>query len=143
MIQKAIGSLKERGGSSKLAILKYICANFKVRDEKSVNVHLKLALKSGVKSCSLRQSKETGASGSFHLGKVRKGKPAKKAAKPKAAKPKKAKSPKNAKKPAAKKPVAKKAVKKPAAKKAAKPKMAKTPKKSAAKKAANTLKKEG
>lgn len=136
MIQAAVASLKERGGSSRQAILKYVCANYKVGDEKTANSHLKLALKAGVKSGSLKQSKGTGASGSFKLGEAKK-KPAKKAAKPKAAKPKKAKSPKKVKKPAAKKPAAKK----PAAKKAAKPKKAKTPKKASAKKATKSPKK--
>ena len=115
MIQAAVSSLKERGGSSRQAILKYICANYKV-DDKAANSHLKLALRAGVKNGSLKQSKGTGASGSFRLGEAKK-KPAKKAAKPKAAKPKKAKSPKKAKKPAAKKPAAKKT----SVKKAAKP----------------------
>ncbi|CAC5387915.1 H1_5 [Mytilus coruscus] len=48
------------------------------------------------KSNSLKQSKGTGASGSFKIGEVAKPakKPAKKAVKPKAAKPKKAKTPK-------------------------------------------------
>ena len=55
-----------------------------------MNVHLKVALKAGVKSGSLKQSKGTGASVSFRLNKVKKAKPAKKAAKPKAVKPKKA-----------------------------------------------------
>lgn len=135
MIQAAVSSLKERGGSSRQAILKYILANYKV-DEKQANNHLKLALRAGVKAGSLKQSKGTGASGSFRLGEKPKKKPAKKATKPKAAKPKKAKSPKKAKKPAAKKPAAKKT----AAKKVAKPKKAKTPKK-AAKKATKSPKK--
>ncbi|MET0107219.1 MAG: histone H1/H5 family protein, partial [Sedimenticola sp.] len=134
MIKAAVSSLKERGGSSRQAILKYILANYKVGDEKSANSHLKLALRAGVKNGSLKQSKGTGASGSFRLGEVKKEKPAKKAAKPKAAKPKK--SPKKAKKPAKKT-----AAKKPAAKKAAKPKKAKTPKKPAAKKASKSPKK--
>ncbi|CAC5408136.1 H1_5 [Mytilus coruscus] len=157
MVGKAISALKERGGSSRQAILKYIIANFNVgSDAKTVNTHLKLALKSGVKSNSLKQSKGTGASGSFKIGEVAKPakKPAKKAVKPKAAKPKKAKTPKKTatKKPAAKKPAGEKkaakpkakkpATKKPAAKSAkkatkspkktkaaAKPKKAKTPKK--------------
>jgi histone H1/5 len=134
MIAAALGALKERSGSSRLAILKYIQSNYKVGDNAtSVNAHLKLALKSGVKSGSLKQTKGVGASGSFKLGEVKKA--AKKATKPKAAKPKKAKTPK---KKAPKKPVAKKTAgaaapkkakvaKKPAAKKA------KTPKKAAAK----------
>ena len=132
MIQSALGSLKDRKGSSRQAVLKYINANYKVGDNAtSVNAHLKMALKAGVKNGSIKQSKGTGASGSFKLGEVQK--VAKKAAKPKAAKPKKAKTPtKKAAKPAkktaaAKKPAAKKAAKKPAAKKA------KTPKKAAAK----------
>ena len=104
MVAQAIGALKERGGSSRAAVLKYILKNFKVgNNETAVNSHLKLALKAGVKAGSLKQAKGTGASGSFKLGE-----------KPKAAKPKKA-------------------AKKPAAKKAAKPKKAKSPKKPAAK----------
>ena len=125
MIAAAVKSLKSRGGSSRAAILKYIEANYKVGANKAVvNSHLKLALRAGVKNGALKQSKGTGASGSFKLGEVKKAAP-KKAKKPKAAaKPKKAKTPKKA----AKKPAAKKAaVKKPAAKKA------KTPKKAAAK----------
>ena len=147
MVQKAITALKERGGSSRQAILKYIMANFNVgADAKVVNVHLKLSLRNGVKNKSLKQSKGTGASGSFRLGEVKPAKkPAKKAAKPKAAKPKKAKSTPKKKKAAAKKPAGEKkaakpkAAKKPAAKKAAKPKKAKkspAKKKPAAKKVA-------
>ena len=110
MVGKAIAALKERGGSSRQAILKYIMANFNVgKDAKTVNVHLKLSLRAGVKNKSLKQSKGTGASGSFKIGEVvkPKKKPAakpKKAVKPKAAKPKKVKTPK---KTAAKKPKAK------------------------------------
>ena len=148
MIAAAIVALKERSGSSRQAILKYISANYKVGDH--AGTHLKLALKRGVTSGALKQVKGTGASGSFKVAekaKVPKKKPAakkpaakktpaKKAAKKPAAKktPKKAKkaTPKKAaKKPAAKKPAAKKPAKKPAAKKPAK-KVAKkksTPKK--------------
>jgi histone H1/5 len=44
MVGKAISALKERGGSSRQAILKYIMANFNVgKDAKSVNAHLKLS----------------------------------------------------------------------------------------------------
>ena len=99
MVGKAITALKERGGSSRQAVLKYIMANFNVgKDAKTVNVHLKLSLRAGVKNKSLKQSKGTGASGSFKIGEVvkPKKKPAakpKKAVKPKAAKPKKAKTP--------------------------------------------------
>ena len=155
MIAAAIASLKERSGSSRQAVLKYVMANYKVGNEVTkINARVKTALKAGVKAGTLKQAKGTGASGSFRLGdkKVAAAKP-KKAKKPKAAakKPaaKKPKSPK--KKTAAKKPKSpakkaakpKKAAKSPAkkaakspAKKAAKPKKVKTPKKAAAKKPA-------
>merc|ERR1712186_17598 len=123
MVAAAIKALKERSGSSRQAILKYIIANNKVGDEKKAASRLKLALKKGVAGGALKQVKGAGAYGSFRL--------AKEEPKPKAAKV--------AKKPAAKKPAAKKAAaKKPAAKKAAKKPAAKKPaaKKPAAKKAA-------
>ena len=157
MIRAALESLKERGGSSRQAILKYIMANFKVgNDVNSINSHLKLALKSGVKKGALKQAKGTGASGSFKLGekpKTEKKPKAKKVTKPKAAKPKKAaaakpkkaagekktaekkKSPKKAAAPKKVKTPKKKAPAKSPKKAAAKPKKAKTPKKTAAKKA--------
>merc|ERR1711962_797401 len=102
MITAAIAALKERTGSSRQAIVKYISANYKVGD--SAGTHVKLALKRG------------GASGSFKNVEKAKPKPKKPAAKKPAAK--KAKKP-AAKKPAAKKPAAKKTpkkAKKPAAK---------------------------
>ena len=40
------------------------------KDERTVNNHLKLALRAGVKNNSLKQAKGTGASGSFRLGKL-------------------------------------------------------------------------
>ena len=135
MIAAAIVALKERSGSSRQAILKYVAANYKVGE--GANTHVKMALKRGVASGDLKQVKGTGASGSFKV--AEKAKPAKKkpAKKPAAKKPaaKKA-TPKKSKKPAAAKkatPKKKKAVvKKPAAKKAAK----KVVKKKAAKKVA-------
>ena len=113
MIVDAIKALKERTGSSRQAIVKYIIANFKVGD--NANVQVKLALKRAVAAGLIKQVKGTGASGSFRVV-------------PQAA-PKKTKA---VKKPAAKKPAAAKkaAAKKPAAKKATKPKA--TPKKKAA-----------
>merc|ERR1712224_83754 len=116
MIAAAITALKDRTGSSRQAILKYICANYKVDVAKGA---LKMARASGK------------GAGSYKVVKAEKPKKVKKAKKPKAKKPKKvkaakkpaakkAKKPKKAaKKPAAKKPAAKKAAKKPAAKKAA------------------------
>lgn len=69
MIKQALMTLKERGGSSRQAVLKYIMANFNVgKDESVVNSHLKMALRAGVKNSTLKQSKGTGATGSFRLG---------------------------------------------------------------------------
>jgi hypothetical protein len=132
MITAAIGTLKERSGSSRQAITKYIKANFKVSD--GADTHLKIALRRGVAAGSLKQVKGTGASGSFKLAE----KAVKKVVKKKKAvakKPAAKKTPK--KKPAAKKapkkkPAAKKAAKKPVAKKPAAKKAKKTPKKKAA-----------
>merc|ERR1711997_643394 len=117
MILAAIPALKERGGSSRQAILKYIVANNKVDAAKAAGP-LKLALRKAL------------AAGT--IGKVEKPKKAPKAKKPKAKKVVKKKA---AKKPAAKKAKkpAKKAAKKPAAKKAAKkPAKKVAPKKKAA-----------
>merc|ERR1712168_1485947 len=132
MIATAVAALKERSGSSRQAILKYIVAHNKVGDEKTAAVHLKMALKRGVASGALKQVKGVGASGSFKLVKAEKP-----AAKPKKAAPKKtaAKKP-SAKKTATKKPSPKKAVKKVVKKAAKKPVAKKAAKKPAAKKAA-------
>ena len=134
----AISALKERGGSSRQAILKYIMANFNVgKDAKPVNAHLKLALRTGVKNKSLKQLKGTGASGSFKIGEVKAAKKpakAKKAPKPKAAKPKKAKKAAGIKKATKPKTKKQKKTKKPSTKKAsAKPKKVKSSKKTSAK----------
>jgi len=158
MIKDALTALKERGGSSRQAILKYIVKHYKLGgEEKIINSHLKLALKAGVKNHTLKQSKGSGAAGSFRIGEKKvekkpkakkpKATKAKKARKPKAAgaaKAKKARSPKKAgakpKKAGGAKPKATKA-KKPKAAKAARPKSPKAkkakaarPKKAAAKK---------
>merc|ERR1712168_957508 len=126
MIAAAITALKDRTGSSRQAILKYICANYKV-DAAKAAVQVRLALKRGVAKGALKMARASGkGAGSYKVVK------AEKAKKPKAKKPKKvkkAKKPaaKKAKKPkkAAKKPAAKKAAKKPAAKKAVKKAVAK------------------
>ena len=114
MIVAAITALKERGGSSRQKILKYIQDTYKVGE--SANTHLKMALKRGVAGGALKQTKGAGASGSFKVGdkpKVAKKKPA-------AKKPAVEKKPKAPKAPAKKAPAAKKpkaAKKAPAAKK--------------------------
>lgn len=90
MVKTAIATLKERNGSSRQAILKYIQGNFKVGS--NADTVVKRSLKSMVKDGKLVQTKGTGASGSFKLGaKAEKKAPKKKTA---AAKPKKATTPK-------------------------------------------------
>ncbi|XP_050703960.1 histone H1-delta-like [Eriocheir sinensis] len=128
MIADAIGALKERSGSSRQAILKYIVAHNKVGDEKKAGVRVKLALRKQVQTGALKQVKGSGASGSFKLAedvKEAKAKPAKKKVVKKPAAKKVVKKP--AAKKVAKKPAAKKAAKKPAAKKAVKKPVAKKP----------------
>ena len=139
MLASAIAALKERNGSSRQAIVKYIMANFKVgTDQKAINSRVKVALKAGVKAGTLKQAKGTGASGSFKV--AEKAKAVKKLPKKAAKKPAAAKKATPKKSKAAKKPLAKKeGAAKPKA--AAKPKKAKaTPKKAAAPKKAKTPK---
>lgn len=58
MVIKAVTALKERNGSSRQAILKYIMANFAVgADPKAANLHLKQALKRGITSGALKNTK--------------------------------------------------------------------------------------
>ena len=122
MIAAAIVALKERTGSSRVAILKYIKANYKVGDNAATCV--KNALKKGVVAGALTQVKGVGSNGSFKVTK-------------KVEKPKKKPAAKKTPKKAAKKPAAKKtAAKKPAAKKTPKKAAKKTPKKAAKKPAA-------
>ncbi|KAI1709108.1 linker histone h1 and h5 family domain-containing protein [Ditylenchus destructor] len=69
MTKKAITELKEHKGSSRAAILKYILQHYKVGDNiVKINAHLRQALKRGVVTGSLKQTKGTGASGSFRIG---------------------------------------------------------------------------
>merc|ERR1712058_122786 len=129
MIAAAITSLKDRTGSSRQAILKYICANYKV-DAAKATVQVRMALKRGVAKGALKMARASGkGAGSYKVVKAEKPKKVKKAKKPAV---KKAKKPKKA----AKKPAAKKAAKKPAKKAAKKPAAKKAAKKPAAKKAA-------
>ena len=96
MIKEAIKALKERGGSSRQAILKYILANYKIADAAKAQVRAKLAIRKMLEAKTIIPVK-----GSFKLPKEEKVAKPKKAAKKPAAK--------KAKKPAAKKPAAKKA----------------------------------
>lgn len=113
MVNNAIKSLKERGGSSLQAIKKYVSANYKVDAEK-LAPFIKKYLKGAVATGALVQTKGKGASGSFKLasaagkqstgsesGSAKPAKPktaAKRSAKPKAAKSKAEKPKKTAEK---------------------------------------------
>merc|ERR1712051_867513 len=66
MVAAAIAALKEKKGSSRAAIKKYIAANYKV-DIVKLAPHLKKALKTGVEKKTLVAVK-----GSFKLSKVEK-----------------------------------------------------------------------
>merc|ERR1712179_783525 len=116
MVEAAIGNLKERSGSSLMAIKKYIATNYKV-DVIRLNTHIKKALANGVEKKTLVRVKGKGANGSFKLGKSEKKDKLKKIAKkpkvakakkPKVAKAKKPKKPKKVKKESTPKPKAKK-----------------------------------
>lgn len=98
MVCQAIRELKDRKGSSFVAIKKYVLANFKVTA--SIVPHIKRFLRSGVTSGRLVRKSGTGANGRFRVGKTE------------APKKKKARKPKKApKKKAARKPKAKRATK--------------------------------
>uniref|UniRef100_A0A0R3RI79 H15 domain-containing protein n=1 Tax=Elaeophora elaphi TaxID=1147741 RepID=A0A0R3RI79_9BILA len=82
MIKAALLATQDKKGSSRAAILKYIMQNFAVGENPTmVNAHLRMGLKRGVASGTLKQMKGTGASGSFRLVDA-KSEPSKKAKKP-------------------------------------------------------------
>ena len=114
MIAAAIAELKERKGSSRQAIEKYIAANYKVGPK--YTGPLKQALKKGVEKGTFVQTKGVGASGSFRIAKPE---PVKKPAVKKPAAKKTTTKKVTKKAPAKKVPAKKTATKKPAAKKAA------------------------
>ncbi|KAL7078327.1 hypothetical protein ACQ4LE_002209 [Meloidogyne hapla] len=69
MIKKALSELKQKKGTSRLAILKFIMSNFNLGENTAkINSHLKMALKKGVQTGYLKQIKGIGAGGSFVLG---------------------------------------------------------------------------
>merc|ERR1712024_37640 len=138
MIKAAIKALGDKKGSSRQAILKYVCANYKVDAAKATS-RVRIALKKLVDSKAIVTAAAAGkkGAGSFKLP-AKEPKAAKKPAKPKAKKPKTAAKKKVAKKApakakAAKAPAKPKAKAAPAKKKAApaKPKAKSSPKKKA------------
>lgn len=137
MVKTAITCLKDRTGSSRQAIIKYILANYSVCDnQKMVASSVKMALKAGVAAQVFKQTKGVGASGSFKLGTG--SKPEK--AKTKASKAKKAAKPRSPKKPASKPKKKKAATKKSPKPKKSAPKKSVKSKKPAPKKASKVKK---
>ena len=65
MIAAAIKEMKERGGTSRQKIVKYIGAHYKVGN--AFGVQVRLAIRRMLKAGALLQAKGTGASGSFKL----------------------------------------------------------------------------
>merc|ERR1719402_166087 len=95
MIVESLTKLKDRSGTSRQVLLKYIMENYKVsKDIEKVRVPLKLALKKGVSVGTLKMAREAGkGSASYKVGeKFKEKKPLKKVKKPsvkESAKPKK------------------------------------------------------
>ena len=133
MVKAALENLKERKGSSLVAIKKYIATNYKA-DPVKMSVFIKKALASGVEKKTILQVKGVGMTGRFKIAKEE-AKP-KKAAKPKTA-TKKAATSKPKKKVAAKSKPAKKATPKKKVEKSKSAKSSAKPKKPVAKKAAS------
>ena len=67
MVVAAIQALKDRTGSSRQAIVKYIQANYKVGE--NCNNQVKVTLRKMGEKGTLKHSKGTGANGSFKVGK--------------------------------------------------------------------------
>jgi len=81
MISAAILSLKDRTGSSRQAIAKYVCANYKVDADKAA-LHLRKSLKKGLEDGVFKTARQSGkGAGSFKLVEKKK-KPTAKKAKP-------------------------------------------------------------
>ena len=82
MISAAILSLKDRTGSSRQVIAKYVCANYQVDADKAA-FHLRRALKKGLEDGVFKTARQSGkGAGSFKLVEKKKKKPAVKKAKP-------------------------------------------------------------
>uniref|UniRef100_A0A0R3S221 H15 domain-containing protein n=1 Tax=Elaeophora elaphi TaxID=1147741 RepID=A0A0R3S221_9BILA len=69
MVKEAITALKDRKGSSRVAILKYISNHYQLGDNgKRVLSQLRLAIKRGIATGKLTVAKGAGVNGSFRLG---------------------------------------------------------------------------
>ncbi|KAL4003436.1 linker histone H1 and H5 family protein [Acanthocheilonema viteae] len=69
MVKEAITALKDRKGSSRVAILKYISGRYQLGNNgKRVHSQLRLAIKRGIASGKFTLAKGAGVNGSFRLG---------------------------------------------------------------------------
>ena len=83
MISSAISTLKDRTGSSRQAIAKFVCANYEVDADKAA-LHLRRALKKGVEDGVFKTARKSGkGAGSYKLVLVVKKKKAAAVKKPK------------------------------------------------------------
>lgn len=79
MIKRAILALNDTKGASKAAILKYVAQNYQLGENLPViNTHIRNALKKGLDSGEVKQTKGHGASGSFTVAPAHNMKKAKK-----------------------------------------------------------------
>merc|ERR1739848_501356 len=129
MIVASIKALKERNGSSRQAILKYIVANYKVGDAGKAQTRVKIALRKMLEAKKIEAGGASGKKGAGCFKVVAAAKPAEKSKKKAAVKKPKVK--KAAKKPAAAAKKSTKKAKKPAAVKVKKAAPKKTAKKAA------------
>merc|ERR1739848_385173 len=113
MIVASIKALKERNGSSRQAILKYIVANYKVGDAGKAQTRVKIALRKMLEAKKIEAGGASGKKGAGCFKVVAAAKPAEKSKKKAAVKKPKVK--KAAKKPAAAAKKSTKKAKKPAA----------------------------
>ena len=77
MVVAAVTALKSRKGASLVAIKKYVAANYNV-DMDRIAPFIRRFLKTAVEKGTLKQTKGTGAAGSFKLGELPKKRAAKK-----------------------------------------------------------------
>ena len=66
-VVRAVREMKERGGSSRQAIIKYIRDNFKMAVSENVNSYVRRSLVAAAEAGRLVYTKGTGVSGSFRV----------------------------------------------------------------------------
>ena len=69
MVKTAIAASKERSGSSRQAVVKYVVANYKVKEDAAA-ARVRQCLQRLSKKGEIQHTKGTGASGSFKIAKV-------------------------------------------------------------------------